>query len=236
MTVIAKVSLAIGRDWGAKEAYLYNGPQGGLILCDYFTVNEIRDGAVFRIKRLPSDSRVISGYSSKLNSIYIFGKRELFRQRLSGNDEYECVCYTEGAFSGYFEDLYRLVNNDDHTVYSFFDPSQYMIPCIIIIALKPDPCKAFRRRPTANFVSSYAQLLDNKDLTSPDDIIFEVDAKTIRVPRVVLCLQSEFFRRMLRSGFSRSLQKEPNAILFLIFPTMLSDLCCFIFSPAVLTL
>ena len=142
VTVIAKVSLAIGRDWGAKEAYLYNGPQGGLILCDYFTVNEIRDGAVFRIKRLPSGSRVISGYSSKLNRIYIFGKRELFRQRLSGNDEYECVCYTEGAFGGYFEDLYRLVNNDDHTVYSFFDPSQYMIPRILLLSNRI-PAKLF---------------------------------------------------------------------------------------------
>ena len=126
----------------------------------------------------------------------MFGKRELFRQRLSGEEEKECVCYTDGGYGGYFEGCLRLVNDDDHTAYAFTYPS-----CIIVIALKPDPGKAFRRRPTPNFVSSFAQLLDNEDLASPDDIVFEVDAKTIRTPRNVLCLRSEYFRRMLLSGF-----------------------------------
>ncbi|XP_065839901.1 uncharacterized protein [Oscarella lobularis] len=193
VTVIAQVALEdVSLWWFVLN--LYNGPKGCLILCEGITVNEIRDGAGSCIKTIEeAPNEFIAGYSSKLNSVYVFGYTYLRRLSLSGNEKDENFwSFTDM----YFEHYTRLLNDDDYTVYLFQDPST-----IIVTALRPDARKAFRRCPTAKFASSYAELLDNEDLVSPDDIVFEVDAKTIRVPLVVLCLRSEFFRRMLLSGF-----------------------------------
>ena len=200
VTVIARVALNIykGLCWWLNNAfYLYNGPKGYLILCEEGTVNEIRNGAASCIKTI-ADEDFIAGYSSKLDSVYVFkvGGIDLRRLSLSGDKKDEnCSSY---RLEHFFVTSSQFLIDDDYTVYSFHPPYT-----IIVAPLRPDARKAFHRRPTANFASSYAQLLDNEDLASPDDIVFEVevDAKTIRVPRAVLCLRSEFFRRMLLSGF-----------------------------------
>ena len=199
VTVIAQVALDVSQGWFSwfvAALKLYNGPKGCLILCEEGAVNEIRNGAVSCIKTIANDE-LIAGYSSKLNSVYVFkvcGCMDLRRLSVSGDKKDEnCWSYIHEEW---FEAFSRFLIDDDYTVYSFQRPST-----IVVAPLRPDARKAFHRRPTATFASSYAQLLDSDDLASPDDIVFEVDAKTIRVPRNVLCLRSEFFRRMLLSGF-----------------------------------